>query len=51
LSVQRGNLAIIKNALAAGAHFSADVTFDRLFVSPPDVFVTSDEVVFVVSAP
>lgn len=31
-------------------HFTVSVTFDRPFVSAPDVFVTSDEIVFLCSA-
>jgi hypothetical protein len=46
----RGKLSIIKNGIAGGSFYHAQVTFEKPFKSIPDVFVTSDEPVFVVAA-
>jgi hypothetical protein len=49
-SVLRGKLSIIKNGIGGGSFRNSPVTFAKPFKRPPDVFVTSDEPVFVVAA-
>jgi hypothetical protein len=46
----RGKLSIIKNGIAGGAFHKTQVTFEKPFKSIPDVFVTSDEPVFVAAS-
>jgi uncharacterized repeat protein (TIGR02543 family) len=47
---QRGSVGIIKNGIGGGAFWHTHLTFEKPFKTTPDVFVTSDEPVFIVAA-